>query len=294
MAQNETETNPTLVIDDLSKVRETKPLVCNITNFVVMQLTANALLALGASPIMSLSTIEIKELVSLSNSLVINIGTLDDNWLEIAKIACHCAADNNTPTVVDPVGAGATQYRTQSALALIKSLKNKIIRGNPAEIIALVGKQILSKGVDSQYISESALECGLELAAAHQCVVAITGSEDIIIAPDASSILRVQNDNPIMTKVTGMGCVATAIIGAFAAINPSAQLAATHALSTIGIAGELATQKSSGPASFQVEFLDHLFSLNGAEIEQRFNVRTSSQSDKLHRKMDNSRLANPL
>lgn len=251
---------------DLDLIREKSPLIHNITNYVVMNNTANALLSIGASPVMAHAIDEVADMASTASALVINIGTLDAECVKSMLLAGKTASDKGTPIVFDPVGAGATSYRTTVCKQIIEECKPNIIRGNASEIMALCNTNIQTKGVDSTSTSESALESAKTLAIQTKAIVVVSGETDYIT--DGTTVEMVHNGSPLMEKVTGMGCTATAVVAAFAAINSSLLEAATHAMAIIGIAGEIAAQKASGNGSMQVHFLDELYNLNGETIEK--------------------------
>lgn len=258
------------LIRDLDRVRQKSPLIHNITNYVVMNNTANALLSVGASPVMAHSTDEVAEMAGIASSLVINIGTLDAQWVEAMLIAGKTASAKNTPIVFDPVGAGATSYRNEVCRQIIEECKPDIIRGNASEIMALCNSNARTKGVDSTDSSDTALDSAKKLARDTNAIVVISGETDYIT--DGEKTMLVKNGNPLMAKVTGMGCTATAVVAAFAAINPDMLEAATHAMSVMGIAGEIAAAKSKGNGSMQVNFLDELYNLNGETIEKNIKL----------------------
>jgi hydroxyethylthiazole kinase len=244
----------------IEAVSAKSPLVHNITNFVVMNNTANALLAVGASPVMAHWTDEMAEMTAIANALVINIGTLDGNWVEAMITAGKAANRRGIPVVLDPVGAGATSQRTAAALNIINQCHPTIIRGNASEIMALVDASIKSKGVDSSASSHDALEAAKQLASDTNAVVVISGAIDYIT--NGTDVHTVEGGHHIMTAVTGMGCTATAIVGAFAAVEPNPMIAATAAMAVMSLAGERAAAYSQGNGSMQVNFLDELFNLS--------------------------------
>jgi hydroxyethylthiazole kinase len=256
--------NKELLIKDLNAVRERSPLVHNITNYVVMNNTANALLAIGASPVMAHSVDEVEEMVSIASSLVINIGTLSTEWIKAMMLAGKAANKKRIPVIFDPVGAGATTYRTKTCLSIIEECKVSVIRGNASEIKALINRSDKTKGVDSIAKSESAVDAAKLLAKRTDAVIVISGPTDYIT--DGSKIAEVKNGSSMMTKVTGLGCTATAIIGAFSSVNLNRFEAATHAMAIMGIAGELAAGRSEGTGSMQINFLDELYKISGKEI----------------------------
>lgn len=248
----------------LSAVRAKSPLVHNITNYVVMNNSANALLAIGASPVMAHWTEEMEEMTSIAGALVINIGTLDERWVEAMLAAGGVALRKGVPMVLDPVGAGATSQRTAVALRIIEECKPKVIRGNGSEIVALVSANIKSKGVDSSLSSHDALSAAQSLARSTGAVVVISGEVDYIT--DGTVTHTVEGGDAIMTSVTGMGCTSTALVGAFLAVESDALVAATSAMAVMSLVGERAARCSKGNGSMQANFLDELYNLTPEKI----------------------------
>lgn len=254
----------------IQSVKEKSPLVHNITNYVVMNNTANALLAIGASPIMAHAKSELKEMVGISSALVINIGTLDEYWAEAMLEAAHHAHEKRLPWVLDPVGAGATAYRN-AVLQQLLALHPDIIRGNASEIMALAqNNSIKTKGVDSTADSSEAEEYAQQLAKDFQTVVCVSGATDIIT--DGKKTIYLNNGHPMMAKVTGMGCTATAITGAFAAVVEDKLDATVAAMSLLGVAGEIAAETAMGPGSLQIHLLDKLYNLHQDEFVHRLKI----------------------
>jgi hydroxyethylthiazole kinase len=251
--------------NDLQLIRSRGPLVHNITNYVVMNSTANALLAIGASPVMAHAVEEVEEMTMLASSLVLNIGTLSGPWIDAMVLAARKAKGRHLPMVLDPVGAGATTLRTVASLRLLKEGAPHILRGNASEIRALVNQGGITKGVDAIHGAEEALDAAQILSRRWECVVTVSGATDLIVQGDR--IARVRNGHPIMSRVTGMGCTASALTGAFAAVNPDPYAAARNAMALMGVAGELAAARSQGPGSFQVAFLDVLANLSPEEAQ---------------------------
>jgi hydroxyethylthiazole kinase len=260
---------PALLWHDIERIRDAAPLVHNITNFVAMNTTANGLLALGASPVMAHAAEEVVDLAAAAAALVVNIGTLSPEWVESMRLAMRSAARAGRPIVFDPVGAGATAYRTESCRRLMEETPPSIVRGNASEVRALAGASSATKGVDSADASETALESARSLAGRCPCVV-VSGAVDLVVS--AGRVTRISNGHPMMPRITGLGCTATALIGAFAAVNPSLPDAAAHAMALMGIAGELAAAKSPGPGTFPVKFLDALYGITEADIRARLKM----------------------
>jgi len=261
---------PSSILKDVEKIRKNAPLVHNITNYVVMNTTANALLAIGASPVMAHALPEVEDMAGIAGALVINIGTLSDPWIEAMFKAAKRAKQRQIPIIIDPVGAGATQYRTRTARELIQASAPSIIRGNGSEIMALCEQDQTTKGVDSTSASDQAIDSARSLAREFDCVVCVTGEIDYIVSQGA--MIQVKNGHAMMPRVTGLGCTATALCGAFAAINQNFDKAAAHAMAVMGIAGEMAGQNAPGPGSFQVNFIDSLYQLSEIHIKELFNA----------------------
>ena len=252
----------------LEDIRATSPVIHNITNYVVMNYTANALLACGASPVMAHASEEVEEMVSLAGALVLNIGTLSPPWVEAMQRAGKRANALHVPVILDPVGAGATRLRTDSAKRLIEEVSIQVIRGNASEILSLAGEKSESrtKGVDSVHTVDQVAETAGVLAKELRTTLAITGAVDLIT--EGERICRVMNGHELMRCVTGTGCTATAIIGAFLAVCPDPLEAATTGLSYFGLAGEQAAAKALGPGSFQIALLDALYGMKEEELRQ--------------------------
>ena len=254
----------------LDQVRARTPLVHNITNYVVMNNTANALLALGASPAMVHANEEVEEFVAISSALVINIGTLSPAWVTAMKKAARAANARGIPWALDPVGAGATAYRTNTSAALAQ-LKPACIRGNASEIMVLAGATAeRSKGVDSSRSSSDALDAARQLATTTGAVVAVTGATDYVT--DGTQLISLANGHPLMAKVTGLGCTATALVGAALAVEKNRLAAVAAGLSFLALAGEIAAEKSPGPGSLQLHLLDALHQLDAATIRRRLKI----------------------
>ncbi len=248
----------------ISEVRTKSPLVHNITNYVVMNNTANALLAAGASPVMAHAQAEVQDMVTIAGALVVNIGTLDEYWVQSMELAAEAANELAKPWVLDPVGAGATPFRNEVLQSLLK-LQPSIIRGNASEIMAITNVPGGTKGVDSIHESVDAVSSAKYLNQQIGSVVCVSGATDIIV--HELKLVKLSNGDPLMSKVTGLGCTASALIGAFIAVNSSDPfLATTSAMALLGVAGELAARKAAGPGSLQLHLLDALYSLTEEEF----------------------------
>ncbi|MCG6191038.1 hydroxyethylthiazole kinase [Maribellus maritimus] len=260
--------NAKSIAADLQALRDNTPLVHNITNFVVMNNTANALLAIGASPVMAHAVEEVADMAGIASALVINIGTLNPLWVEGMMKAGIAATEKGIPVVFDPVGVGATPYRNEVAVQIIEKCKPTLIRGNASEIMALAKENVATKGVDSTVSANAALDAAKSLAKESGAVVVISGAEDFIT--DGEQVITIKNGSPLMPKVTGMGCTASAVLGAFAAVNKNTLLAAAHGMAVMSICGEIAAKKSAGPGSLQMHFIDTLYNLTDKDIADVF------------------------
>ncbi|MFX3623568.1 MAG: hydroxyethylthiazole kinase [Ectobacillus sp.] len=257
------------IANTLKQVRGQNPLVHNITNVVVTNFTANGLLALGASPVMAYAKEEVAEMAGIAGALVLNIGTLKREDIEAMIIAGKAANERRVPVVFDPVGAGATSYRTETARRILQEVHVALIRGNAAEIANVIGQAWAIKGVDAGEGAGNVVELAQTAARTLNVAVAITGKEDVVT--DGSTTYAVSNGHPLLTKVTGTGCLLTSVIGAFAAVEQDILKAAASALVSYGVAAEIAAVRKGeeGPGSFQMEFLNQLAKVGGEEICSR-------------------------
>ncbi|NDV19101.1 hydroxyethylthiazole kinase [Pseudodesulfovibrio sp. JC047] len=256
--------------DIVERIRSKAPLVHNITNYVVMNNTANALLALGASPLMAHAQEEMQELAAISNSLVLNIGTLSEPWVSSMLVAGKAAKAASKPIIFDPVGAGASSFRTQTCTKILQEVAPTIIRGNPSEIMAVAGADGQTKGVDSIHTTQAAETAAEYLAEHFDCVVVVSGKRDMVVS--TTETVWLQGGTSLMAKVTGMGCTSTAICGACAGVADSAFDAAVAGMALMKTAGGMAAAKADGPGSFQMHFLDALYSLNKEAIRANCTI----------------------
>lgn len=257
------------IATQLDLIREHKPLVTNITNYVVMNNTANALLAIGASPIMAHSRQEISDLLAISGALVINMGTLDECWIDRMQFAIEQANVLKKIIVLDPVGCGASTLRTETAKKFAAQANKLIIRANASEIMALAGQQSETKGVDAGDHTDNALLAGLTLRDNLGCEVVISGETDYVIS---KMIYRLENGAAMMPCVTGMGCTHSALTGAFAALMPTDYPAGLASTAILGVAGQIAAAQSVGPGSLQMNLLDTLYQLDAAKLIDTLKV----------------------
>jgi hydroxyethylthiazole kinase len=252
----------------LRELRERKPLVHQITNYVVMNETANATLALGALPVMAHAPQEVEEMASAAAALVLNIGTLSEHWIEAMILAGKAAGG---PIVLDPVGAGATRYRTDTAKRLLDELDIAVVRGNAAEIATLAGREAEIRGVEAIGGNDDPAELARAAANVLGTVAAVTGPTDHV--SDGERVIAVSNGHALMATVSGTGCMATAVTGAFLAAKPNAPLeAAAEALVAFGVAGEDAARDAKGPGTFHAALYDALYDLDPATVDDRARV----------------------
>jgi hydroxyethylthiazole kinase len=256
----------------LGVVRERRPLVHNITNYVVMNETANAILALGALPVMAHAEEEVAQMVGLAGALVLNIGTLSERWIEAMLLAGKAANERGVPIVLDPVGAGATSYRTTTAQRLLDELDVAVLRGNAGEVATLVGVEAEVRGVES--VEAGGDSAGLAAAAARTLgvVASVTGPVDHV--SDGERSAAVANGHELLASITGTGCMSTAITGCFLAGKADPFEAAVEALVAFGVAGEDAAVGARGPGSFHVALYDALAGLDPATLTSRAKVES--------------------
>lgn len=264
----------------VQKVREANPLVHNITNFVVMNTTANALLAAGASPIMAHAQEEMAEMAGIAGALVINIGTLSAPWIESMFAAGAVARDKGTPVVVDPVGAGASRLRTETSVRLLKDVRPTVLRGNASEILAVAGASGLvdkarleagtPKGVDSRLDARAVADVADDLAEASRAVICVSGPSDLVT--DGTRRAFITGGDEMMPLVTGLGCTATSLVGAYSAVMEDAFDATVAAMAVMSTAGGMAASRANGPGTMQLHFIDALYTMTEEDIKNHVTV----------------------
>ena len=255
----------------LQAIRRETPLIQNITNFVSMDVVANGLLALGASPAMVHAIEEVPEFAGLANALVVNIGTLSSAWIPSMLKAAATMAEKKKPWVLDPVGVGATAYRTSAAQDLL-AIGPTVVRANASEVLALAGVALEpTKGVDSSHGSDQAIDAARKLAREAGTVVAVTGAVDYVT--DGERALHVSNGDPLMTRVTALGCASSAVVGAFLTIESDPLVAAAEALAVFGLAAERAATDADGPGSLRWRLLDELSNLDERRLKDGAKIR---------------------
>jgi len=255
----------------LRQLRERRPLVHQITNYVVMNETANATLALGALPVMAHAREEVEEMVALAGALVLNIGTLSPPWVEAMLLAGKAANAREVPVVLDPVGAGATQYRTDTARRILDEVKVTVVRGNQGEVATLVGVEAEVRGVESMGVDGEAADLARIAGRSLSLVASVTGPVDHVSNGD--QVLAVANGHELLAAVTGTGCMSSAITGCFLAAKPDSPLeAAAEALAVFGVAAEDAAVEAKGPGSFHVALYDALAGLQPDTLDDRARI----------------------
>jgi len=261
----------------LENVRNTCPLIHNITNYVTVNDCANVLLACGASPIMSDDRDEVEEITSLCGGLNINIGTLNQRTIPAMYQAGKKANALGHPVVLDPVGAGASHLRTETAKELMETIKFTVIRGNISEIKALALGTGGARGVDADVADKvtkenlaQAVAFAKEFAAETGAVIAITGAIDIVA--DGKKAYCIYNGHPMMSSVTGTGCQLSAVTAAYVTANPDSPLeAAAAAVCLMGICGEKAYARlaeADGNGTYRTYMMDAVFRTTGEELEK--------------------------
>lgn len=263
------------VQESLKNLKGAKPLVHCITNYITANDCANAILAIGGSPAMADAIEEVEEMAIQAQALVLNLGTIANELIEAMIKAGKAANKTGVPVVFDPVGVGATSYRKKSAFRLLEEVKFSVIRGNMAEIKVLCGMESNSKGVDSveKVEEEESLNIAKELGRKLNTVVAITGVVDYI--SDGERVITIRNGNEMLTRVTGTGCMTTALIGAYLGGGSSAISCAVAGVSTMGIVGEIAFEnlkKNQGSGSFRVSLIDGIYNLKKADFKERGKI----------------------
>jgi len=262
-----------MIISDLfTRVREKRPLIHHITNYVTVNDCANITISVGAAPVMADAPEEVCEMVTFAGALVLNIGTLNKGQIESMLLAGGMANDRGIPIILDPVGAGATQFRTKSAQRLLDELKITILKGNPGEIGILAGAEALVRGVDSHGMIGDPLRIAQHFAKEAGVTVVISGATDIVT--DGKRILLVENGHPMLGSISGTGCMAASVTGAFAAVADDPVIASAAALAAFGIAGERAAAGAQGPYSFKTALFDEMAALQPEDLVSGARIRT--------------------
>ncbi len=262
----------TLFSDIFADVRKKHPLVHHITNYVTVNDCANITISAGAAPVMADAPEEVCEMAGVAGSLVLNIGTLNKEQVKSMILAGGMANDRKIPIILDPVGAGATRFRTRTALRLIDELKITILKGNAGEIGVLAGAEASVRGVDSCGMIGDPVTIARKFAEASGITVVVSGATDIVT--DGKRVLLVRNGHPLMGSISGTGCMAASVSGAFAAVSDDPVIASAAALATFGVAGEKAAAHAHGPYSFRTALFDEMAALTPEDLESRARIRS--------------------
>jgi hydroxyethylthiazole kinase len=254
----------------LRRLRARKPLVHQITNYVVMNETANATLALGALPVMAHAREEVEEMAALAGALVLNIGTLSPHWVDAMIAAGRAANERSVPVVLDPVGAGATRYRTETARRILDEVDVTVLRGNAGEVATLVGVDAEVRGVESIAAGGDPGELARTAAVQLGVVASVTGAVDHV--SDGRRVAAIANGHELLSSITGTGCMSSAVTGCFLAVAESPFDGAVEGLVAFGVAGEDAARMAAGPGSFHVALYDALAALDPATLSARAKV----------------------
>ena len=254
------------------EVRSKRTLVHHITNYVTVNDCANVVLAIGANPVMADDPLEVEDMVSICNALVINIGTLNERTVDSMLRAGRAANAKNIPVVLDPVGVGATPFRYQCAQKLIDAIDFSVIRGNMAEIKVIAGLKTLKAGVDSLEIEDEGQSIAYDLAQKLRAVIAITGKVDVI--SDGKNSYAIYNGDEALTRLTGTGCMSSSLIGSFIGLSKQALNSALAGIATMGIAGEMASLSfyNSGLGSFKVNLMDSISKMDSFKFRERVKI----------------------
>lgn len=250
----------------LERVRAEKPVVHHLTNWVTIYDCANIVKVLGASPVMAHAPEEVEDMVHIASALVLNIGTLTVDLIQAMKRAARAANKKGIPVVLDVCGAGATPLRDTKCAELLKAARIDIIKGNASEVARVAGENVRTKGVDAAEVGKNLSAIARALAKKRSCTVVITGREDIVA--DKTRVFTVKNGHAMMANIVGTGCMASSVIGTFAAVEKDRAWASAAALACYEIAAELAVRSSSGPGSFKEKLFDNAFTLDAQTVER--------------------------
>jgi hydroxyethylthiazole kinase len=264
-------TNP--YADLFARVREKRPLVHHITNYVTVNDCANITLCAGGAPVMADAPEEAAEMAAIASSLVLNIGTLNTVQIESMILAGRMANERGIPVILDPVGAGATRFRTDTTRRLLDELEITVLKGNAGEIGVVAGVEAIVRGVDSQRVSGDPVTIAHRLAKALGIIVAVSGATDIVT--DGKHTLLVENGHPLMGSISGTGCMAASVTGAFCAESKDPLTASVAAFAALGLAGERAAVLAHGPFSFKMALFDELANLTPQDLATGARVRTA-------------------
>ncbi|HKM39406.1 MAG TPA: hydroxyethylthiazole kinase [bacterium] len=262
------------------EVRQQQPLIHHITNLVVHNITANITLATGAAPVMMGAVEDAAAMTKNAQALVLNCGTLALDSVAGMLAAGEAANDNDIPVILDPVAVGSTPFRTEMILKVMEQIKTTSIRGNSSEMSFLAGRGGRPRGVDARpddHLDEAALDhdrsqIAVTVARKYATVAAVTGRYDYVA--HGEELVRIDNGHPLLTAVTGTGCMATSVIAAWLATAQDSFLATAGGLAAYGVAAEIAAEKANGPGTFQAHLLDAIYKLDPEQLKNRLNIKT--------------------
>jgi hydroxyethylthiazole kinase len=259
-----------IAYDLLDRVRQQKPVVHHLTNWVTIYDCAQVVKTLGASPVMAHAAEEVAEMTQIASALVLNIGTLTVDVVQAMHVAAKSANEKGIPVILDVCGAGATRFRDRTCLELLNEARIDVIKGNASEVARIGGESVQTRGVDSAVVAGDMVQVAQRLAAQRKATVVVTGPVDIVT--DGRSTYRIANGHTMMAHVVGTGCMAASVIGAFAAVERDLARAAACALAIFGIAAEVAAQNAPGPATFKERLIDCLYGLDRATVDRLLRV----------------------
>ncbi|MBA4536777.1 hydroxyethylthiazole kinase [Bacillus aquiflavi] len=255
-------------------VRTKNPLIHHITNTVTMNDCANVTLAIGGSPVMADSPEEAPAMTELAQALVINFGTIATDTFQAMIKAGKAANHLGIPVIFDPVGVGATSFRTEKAKELLKEVNIQLIRGNVTEVMGLLGLSAETRGVDAGKTSIDRQQLATKAAQEFRSIVVISGKIDVI--SDGQNIVSIANGHEMLTKITGTGCMTASLIGCFAGVTENFFHAAIAGISIMSIAGERAVRslrQGEGVGTFKVKLFDEISSIDGGRWEEEVNFK---------------------
>ncbi len=256
----------------LEKVRTEKPVVHHLTNWVTIYDCANIVKVFGASPVMAHAKEEVADMAGIASAQVLNIGTLTTDFVLAMKLAAIAANRKGIPVVLDICGAGATKFRDEKCFEILDNVRVDIIKGNASEIARIAGENVSTKGVDAASVEKNLQEVASGLAKKRNCTVVITGKEDIVA--DGKRVAIVKNGHPIMANIVGTGCMATSVIGTFAAVEKDLVAASVAGLVCYEVAAEIAAQEAKGPGTFKVGLFDAVFNLDADTVNRMQKIES--------------------
>lgn len=255
----------------LGTIKSKKPLIHHITNVVTVSDCAQITRNWGALPIMAYAVEEVEEMVSAASALVLNIGTLQREQVEAMVKAALKANQIGIPVILDPVGVGATCFRTEAAREILYKTKVTVIKGNPGEISILAGEKGILKGVESVGDYSQIGKTSLQLAKMYQCVVIASGAKDTVT--DGTQLYQVSNGHPLLATIVGTGCMLASTIAVFCSVATDYLDASLDAVAAFGLASEIASKKTTYPQSFKVEFMNVISALDDEKLKRGKKIK---------------------